>query len=271
MKRSKRILAIAGVVLLLIAFCLPMFFAFGEGEDSRSMFMAALGVAIFVPVFAYICMMAVRIFGKKKEPETGAVKNVIFDVGRVLVSFDGEGYVRSFGFPEEEHQRVMDATFRSHVWYERDRSDRPEEEYVAQMVSAAPEYEADIREVMRTSDRSIAVMDYTVSWLQYLKQKGFHLYVLSNYSRYMLEHTKEQLDFVKYMDGAVFSCNVGLLKPEEAIYRHLLDQYHLKPEECVFIDDTRENCDAARALGIKTVHFTDFQQAAKELKALGVG
>ena len=99
MKNSKRILAVIGVILLLAAFCLPMFFAFGKGEGSRGMFLAALGVAIFVPVFAYICMMAVRIFGRKKGKDTGVIRNIVFDMGNVLLDFGWQEFIDSFGFP----------------------------------------------------------------------------------------------------------------------------------------------------------------------------
>ena len=72
------------------------------------------------------------------------------------------------------------------------------------------------------------------------------------------------------MDGAVFSYQVRQLKPEPEIYRTLLDRYHLKPEETVFLDDTPENCEGARKLGITAIQFKDFKQAAAELEKLGI-
>ena len=78
------------------------------------------------------------------------------------------------------------------------------------------------------------------------------------------------MDFLKNMDGAIFSYEVNLLKPEPEIYQTLLDRFHLKPEETVFLDDTAENCEGARKLGITAVQFRDFKQAAADLEKLGI-
>ena len=106
--------------------------------------------------------------------------------------------------------------------------------------------------------------------VRYLKDQGYRLYILSNYSDYMLKGTADKLTFLKYMDGIVFSCQVKELKPEPAIYRVLLEKYGLKPEESVFIDDMEENCASAEKQGIHAVCFREFKQAAADLEKLGV-
>ncbi len=270
MKNSRRILALAGVILLLAAFCLPMFFAFGDSEEQKAMFRASLGIAIFVPVFAYICMMAYRIFGKKKEKPMEGIANIIFDVGNVMTDYDWEGYLRGFGYPEEKYQRLADVLFRSETWNQRDKGDHPDEYYVEEFVSAAPEYEQEIREILRRSPECIHQREYAATWASYLKNKGYHLYVLSNYSDYMLQVNRKDMKFLKYMDGAVFSCEEKQIKPYPDIYQTLISRYDLDPARCVFLDDRQENCDAAAALGIHAIRFIDFKQAAEELKKLGV-
>ena len=108
------------------------------------------------------------------------------------------------------------------------------------MVKAAPEYEKDIREVMRRSDETIEKTDYAETWVRYLKDKGYHVYILSNYATDTLERTEDKLTFLKYVDGAVFSCQVKQIKPEPEIYKTLLGRYHLDPEKSVFLDDRAE-------------------------------
>ena len=100
--------------------------------------------------------------------------------------------------------------------------------------------------------------------------KGYHIYILSNYSTYMLEKTQDELTFLKYVDGAIFSCQVKQIKPEPAIYQTLLNRYHLDPEKSVFLDDRAENCEGARKEGIHAIQFESFKQAAAELEKLGV-
>ena len=270
MKEPKRILAVIGVVLLLAAFCLPMFFAFGKGENARGTFMAAVGVAIFVPVFAYICMTAVRIFGRKKEKDTGAIRNIVFDMGNVLLDFGWQEMIDSFGFPEEKKQKIIQATVKNQVWNERDRGLLTEEEYVEQMTESAPEYAEDIREVMRRSPECTHLFDYAVSWVRYLHDKGYHLYVLSNYCEYMFQDNVKQMPYLSYMDGAVISYQEHMIKPEPEIYRLLLDRYHLDPRATVYLDDLERNCEAARQQGIHAICFRDLKQAVSELEKLGV-
>ena len=70
------------------------------------------------------------------------------------------------------------------------------------------------------------------------------------------------------MDGALFSWQVKLNKPEPEIYQTLLERYQLKPEECVFLDDSRDNVNAARNMGIHAIHFMGIEDAKKKLREL---
>ena len=77
------------------------------------------------------------------------IENIIFDVGNVLMGYDWEEYLRSYDFPEEKYQKIADAVFRNPIWEEQDRGQHEESWYVDKFVESAPEYEADIREVVR--------------------------------------------------------------------------------------------------------------------------
>lgn len=270
MKNFKRAAAILGVVLILAVFCLPMMFASGSGENSQGLFRASLGAAFMVPVLIYIFWMVYRIFGKKKTKEERAVENIIFDVGQVLVTYDWQTYLKGFGFSEDKYERLADTLFRSESWNERDRGVLTEEECVQGYVDALPEYEADIREIMRRTPETITVRDYSQTWLKYLKNQGYHIYILSNFSQYMLDIMRPQMTFLKYVDGEIFSCEVKDIKPNAGIYKALLTRFGLKPEKSVFLDDRGENCEAAQKQGIRAIVFKDFKQAAAELEKLGV-
>ena len=267
--KLKRILALFGVVLLLAVFCIPMFFAGGTGEGSQQRFMAAAAVAIFTPILVYICIMAVRIFGHKNRG-AGEIRNIVFDVGNVLTGFDWEEYLDSYSFPKEKRERIADAVFRSSIWNERDRGLYPEEHYVQAFVDALPEYEEDIRELMRRSPECVHPYPYSVTWLQYLQNAGYRTLILSNYSQYMLDRNRDQMAFLKYADGAVFSCEEKMVKPEPEIYERLLTRFHLNPAETVFIDDRAENVDAAVQRGMKGIVFRNFNDAVSRLEGLGV-
>ena len=268
--KIKKIGAWIAIIILLLACCMPMFFAFGNGEDSQGYFKASLAVAIMVPIMAYAIWMVYKLLNRNKKVVDSNMENIIFDVGQVLVKYDWETYLDSFGFPKEERDKIAEVVFQSNTWNERDRSSETEQYYVDQMVKAAPEYEKDIREVMRRSDETIEKTDYAETWVRYLKDKGYHVYILSNYATDTLERTEDKLTFLKYVDGAVFSCQVKQIKPEPEIYKTLLGRCHLDPEKFVFLDDRAENCEAARKQGIHAIQFKSFKQEAAELEKLGV-
>ena len=258
------------IVILLLACCLPMFFAFGSGENSQNYFKASLAVAIMVPILAYAIWMVYKLLNKNKKVVESDMENIIFDLGKVLLKFEWEKYLDSFGFPKEKRDKIAKAVFESETWNERDRSSEDEQYYVDKMIKDAPEYADDIREVMRRSGETIERMDYAETWVRYLKDKGYHVYILSNYATYTLEKTEEELTFLKYVDGAVFSCQVKQIKPEPDIYQTLIKRYNLDPQKSVFLDDRKENCEAARKQGIHAIQFESFKQAAAELEKLGV-
>ena len=120
MKNGKRIAALLGVVALLIIFCLPMFFAL-KGDFSQGAFMASLYTVLFVAVMGYVIWMVFRLVNKKKnEGDKRMIKNIVFDVGLVLVEFNWQSYLDSFHFDKEKRDKIAKATFQSEVWDERD-------------------------------------------------------------------------------------------------------------------------------------------------------
>ena len=263
---------IVGVIVLLVIFCLPMYFAL-KGDFSQKEFMASLFTVMFVAVMCYVILMLFKYLNKKKDGQekSSMIKNVVFDVGLVLVEFNWQDYLDSFGFDEEKRERIAKATFQSSVWDERDRGLYDEETYVRQCQELAPEYAEDIAAVMKDTPKTVRRMPYAETWTKYLKSQGYHLYILSNYSQFMLDQTRPgKMPFLKNMDGVIFSCEVQQIKPEADIYETLLSRFGLKPEESVFLDDRPENCEAARKLGIHAIEFHNLKQAAKELEKLGV-
>ena len=129
----------------------------------------------------------------------------------------------------------------------------------------APEYELQIREAFARVGDTIELMPYTMEWLEELKTQGYHLYVLSNYGEYTYQKTEHKLAFLSYMDGAIFSFRYQTIKPEREIYERLLQEFGLKAEESVFLDDCPENVEAAKEAGFYGIQFRDYKQAKEEL------
>lgn len=196
------------------------------------------------------------------------IKNIIFDVGRVLVTFDPMQYVKSLRFDEETAHAVVEAIFHDPLWVETDRGVIPVEEFEDAFVANAPEYETQIRKAYRDMGRIIELMPHTMPWVKALKERGYRLYVLSNYGEYLFLKSKHRLDFMSYMDGAVISYQVQMIKPDREIYEYILNKYGLAPEECVFIDDRTENVEGAKLVGMNGIRFETFEQANGELQGM---
>ena len=101
-------------------------------------------------------------------------------------------------------------------------------------------------------------------------EKGYRIYILSNYSGDLFERTKEKMPFLPYMDGTLFSYTCHLTKPEPEIYQHLIQKFSLTPDRCVFLDDTKANVEAAEQAGIHGIHFMGYEDGVAQLKKLGV-
>lgn len=198
------------------------------------------------------------------------IDTIIFDVGRVLVNWDYESYLKRFAFGPEKTKAITAATFEIPYWRQFDRGILTPEEIVKGFCSLAPEYTEEIKEVFAHCEETITPLPYAESWVRSLKEKGYRLYILSNYSGDLFERTKEKMPFLPYMDGTLFSYTCHLTKPEPEIYQHLIQKFSLTPDRCVFLDDTKANVETAEQAGIHGIHFTGYEDGVAQLKKLGV-
>ncbi len=197
------------------------------------------------------------------------IRNIIFDIGGVLVDYDWKTYLRGFCFPPEKENAIANATFLSTAWSELDREALSIDEITAMMTASAPEYSADILTVFGGLHRTIGRRDYACGLIRSLKNRGFKVYYLSNYSSYTLNRTRGALDFLPLMDGGLFSYEVKQVKPEPEIFASLLARYpSIRPEESVFFDDSAVNVEAAQKLGFHGIVFQNPSQAMAELAAM---
>lgn len=196
------------------------------------------------------------------------IKNIVFDIGNVLAGFVWEEFYHSFGYPEEIFEKLADATVRSPFWNEMDRGKLSDEELLEGFIKNDPSIEKEIREVFENVEGIIQRYDYAIPWIRELKEKGYHIYVISNFSQKAHEECKKALDFLEEIDGGILSFQVKMIKPAPEIYQLLCNKYHLEAGECVFIDDLPRNVEAARKEGMKGLVFESLDQAKRELERI---
>ena len=199
------------------------------------------------------------------------INTIIFDLGNVLVGFGWEKFLREIAPEDKDYLALERAIFRNPAWVEHDKGLLTEQEELAEFISAAPEYEAQIRQAYENLSGCVWNLPYTVPWLQELKAEGFRIYALSNWPKHVYDLRGARLDFLELMDGYILSFREHVIKPDPEIYRRLLERYDIRPEKAVFLDDTLKNVEGAERLGIRGIHFRNLGQAKEELEKLGVG
>lgn len=198
------------------------------------------------------------------------IKNVIFDVGFVLVDFRWRDLMKDLKIPKDIQEKFAKTVFGSHWWNELDRGVLEEDEVVNKLrEDNSPHYE-EFDLVWSNRDKIVEPFDYAVGMIEDLKAKGLKVYLLSNYPKSLFTmHTEcGRFPFIDKVDGKVVSGFVQLVKPDREIYEYLLKEYNLKAEECVFIDDREENVDAAKEIGINGIWFWNYEQMMKELEKM---
>ena len=196
------------------------------------------------------------------------IRNIVFDIGNVLAGFTWEKFYHSFGYSEEIFEKLADATVRNPFWNEMDRGKLSDEELLERFIENDPSVEKEIRKVFQNVEGMIQRYDYALPWIRELKDKGYHVYVISNFAHKAHKDCIKALDFLNETDGGILSYQVNLIKPAPEIYQLLCSRYGLKAEECVFIDDLWKNVEAAKKEGMKGLVFENLDQAKKELESI---
>lgn len=199
------------------------------------------------------------------------IKNIILDVGKVLVAWQPKELMEELGFSDETVVALMDALFASGIWNETDRGVLSDEEFLELAFSNAPEYKQEIQLFWNNVGKAIWQFSYVKDWIRAMKRAGYRVYILSNYGSWTYEKTREHaLNFLEYVDGAIFSYQVKLIKPDAAIFRALFEKYGVQADECVFLDDLPANIEGAKAVGMHGIVFTGLEDGLAELEKLGV-
>lgn len=196
------------------------------------------------------------------------IRNIVFDIGNVLTDYRWKEFLQDKGFDEAMVERIARASVLNPAWNEIDRGVWSEEEILQAFIKKDPEIEEEIRLAFADIRGLVTPRDYAIPWVRELKEKGFFVYYLSNFSHKAQMECAEALTFIPFTDGGILSYREKLIKPDPAIYKLLLDRFGLKAEECVFLDDVLQNVEAARECGLYGIRFETKEQAEAELKAL---
>lgn len=193
------------------------------------------------------------------------MKNIVFDLGRVVFAHRPE-------YRSEERKRFFSYVSESPMpqfWVDYDKGVSSLQK-VAEDLAAYRNVEVGYaREMIEQSIEWQSTIEPTAALIRDLKAAGYKLYVLSNMSHEFIAYLRKK-EVYAYFDGEVVSCEEGVVKPDPAIYRTLIDRYSLDVEQTMFIDDRRGNVEVAASFGITPFHFDreDCEKSCKELREM---
>ena len=181
------------------------------------------------------------------------IKNIIFDLGNVIINYNQKQIINSFTQKEDEIKYIYDEIFHAPEWELMDLGNITNDEAI-EVINKRNEfkYEKLTKDFLHEWYKKQTINREIVEIAKKLKRNGYKLFVLSNMANLTYEYFKND-EFFSLCSGIIISAHEHVKKPDEKVYKLLLDRYHLTAEECLFIDDdtSEENYKTANKMGIK--------------------
>ena len=187
--------------------------------------------------------------------EKQTFRNIIFDLFGVLVRFDTEGYYALHCISCEDQHILQREVYRSLEFAMGDRGTITDEEAVAAICARVPDrlHEA-VHDFIYRQNHALVPIPGMEGLLQDLKRDGLRLFLLSNTSK-AFHRFRSKIPGIELFDDTMISADVGLVKPDPAIFQLACEQFGIVPSESAFIDDTPINAEAAQYVGMKAYVF----------------
>ena len=200
------------------------------------------------------------------------IKNVIFDLGGVLIDWNPEYvYLEVFNGDREKMKWFFDEIC-TMDWNENQDAGYPLQQATEERVKLFPEYEEWIRIYYSRWEEMLGnQIDGTVAILkQLIDNPNYKVVALTNWSAETFPVALERFDFLHWFEGIVVSGTEKMRKPFNEIYELTLNRFNIEASQSLFIDDNARNIEAAKKMGINTIRFNNPTQLKSELKSLNI-
>lgn len=186
-------------------------------------------------------------------------KNIVFDVGGVLLEYRWRAMFTDYGLSLDEADRIGHEMFEcpEKIWSRFDLGIETDEEIIEDFEKIYPSDRKPIRWFIEHGEYMHTPRPKVWDMVHRLKEVGYHLYILSNYPETLFHKHTEYADFMKDMDGMMVSYMIHKAKPGREIYEALCEKYSLDPAESIFFDDRAENVQGAIDFGMDSERVTD--------------
>lgn len=200
------------------------------------------------------------------------IKNIVFDMGQVLIHWTPDVYLAFYDLTQEETELLRQELFQSVEWVALDHGTISEEAAVDAVCSRVPRKLHGIVEELVTGwwRKPMQPMEGMAELIAKLKARGYGIYLLSNAGLPLRQYFR-WIPGSEYFDGLMVSAEEKLLKPQHEIFKALFQRFDLKPEECFFIDDNPMNVEGAACCDMSgTIFRGDVNRLRQEMMAAGM-
>lgn len=195
-------------------------------------------------------------------------KTIIFDVGNVLLHWCPLKTVASAKNERHDISNELVNICSSPLWQEFDRGALNSEHLIDHFSTI--HHPAHLESFFRHAPEVLTPLEEGVELLNNCLKQGYQVYILSNMPWETRNFILSRFPFLHLPHGAIYSCEVGHVKPERKIYEILLDKYQINPHTALFLDDRQENLHSAKELGISGVLVDDYPRCLDELRQLRI-
>lgn len=199
------------------------------------------------------------------------IKTIVFDLGGVLIDWDPAYlYRKLFDDPKEMEYFLTEVCTPS--WNAEQDAGRTWADAIDLLLPQFPQYEAEIRAYFgRWTEMLGGPIPGTVEILRQLRDGGKHqLFALTNWSAETFPYALERYDFLQWFEGILVSGAENLKKPDQRIYKLLLDRYPIEGETALFLDDSAANVEGSIQAGLPAIRFHNPTQLRQDLQTKGV-
>lgn len=201
---------------------------------------------------------------------SSSFKNVVFDIGNVLVRWNPVEITRLTFDDSYDIESLAESIFRSEIWYNLNKGLISENEAKLQHQILFGLSEVECERLFYYVRQTQILIYGSVDLVKRVKKAGYRVFALTDNVHEIVAHLKSTYTFWELFEGTVVSADVGILKPQAEIYQHLLNQFEIKAEETIFLDDMPHNVKGAQDVGITAIEFKNAAQGEHALKELGL-